>query len=317
MVALATKNLSKTYGSHTALHDFSIQIPEQSILGLLGPNGAGKTTLIRIINQIIRPDAGSVELFGEPLAPGHIRLIGYLPEERGLYRKMKVGEQLLYFAQLKGMSRSDALKEIRRWFEHFGMVDWWGKLVEDLSKGMAQKVQFVNTIVHRPKLLILDEPFTGFDPVNARIITEAILKLRDEGATVIFSTHRMETVESLCDRVVMLNKSVNVLEGTRAEIRERFSTNLFSANHRGPLNLPEDRYEVQTQPMPGETSEGLFESRIRLLNGGNSNTLLHDLMQSTEVLGFRKYVPSMADIFIRLVDGESNEDLKREIGIHG
>ena len=317
MTALETTGLTKSYGAHTALKEFSIQIPEQSILGLLGPNGAGKTTLIRIINQIIRPDAGTVSLFGEALQPRHISLIGYLPEERGLYRKMKVGEQLLYFARLKGMSRADALTEIRRWFEHFGMVDWWGRLVEDLSKGMAQKVQFVNTVVHRPRLLILDEPFTGFDPVNARSITEAILKLRDEGATIIFSTHRMETVESLCDRVVMLNKSVKVLEGTRTEIRERFSTNLFVAEHRGQLKLPADRYEVHSQPMPGETEEGLFESRIRLIEQGDPHALLQDLMQSTEVVAFRKYAPSMADIFIRLVDGETDENLKREIGIHG
>ena len=224
---LEIKNVVKKYGNFTALNNVSLQIPKGSVFGLLGPNGAGKTSLIRIINQITLPDAGEIILDGEKLQPKHIEHIGYLPEERGLYKSMKVGEQALYLAQLKGLSKAEAKKRLMYWFEKFDITAWWNKKIEELSKGMAQKVQFIVTVLHQPKLLIFDEPFSGFDPINAKLIAKEILQLRDEGATIIFSTHRMESVEEMCDYIALIDKSNKILEGKLSDIKREFSTNTF------------------------------------------------------------------------------------------
>ncbi len=311
MNALTTKNVTKRYTNHTALDSVSITIPEKSIYGLLGPNGAGKTTLIRIINQIINSDEGSVEIFGERLQEKHISMIGYLPEERGLYKKMKVGEQLLYFAQLKGMSRKQALDRIKVWLEKFEIKDWWHKKVEDLSKGMAQKVQFISTVMHEPKLIILDEPFSGFDPVNAQLITEKILELKENGSTIIFSTHRMETVESLCDHIALINKSKLILEGAKKQVKSQYKSNTFLVEHRGnDFRLPAERYDLISQ-VPLE--EGLFSSTLKVSDGINGNQVIRDLIDITEVHSFMEKVPSMSDIFIDLVKGEGDEALKKHL----
>lgn len=311
MNALVTKNVTKRYTNHTALDSVSVTIPEKSIYGLLGPNGAGKTTLIRIINQIINSDEGSVEIFGEKLQEKHVGIIGYLPEERGLYKKMKVGDQLLYLAQLKGMSRKQALDRIKVWLEKFEIKDWWHKKVEDLSKGMAQKVQFISTVMHEPKLIILDEPFSGFDPVNAQLITEKILELKENGSTIIFSTHRMETVESLCDHIALINKSKLILEGAKKQVKAQYKSNTFLVEHRGNnFRLPAERYELINQ-VPLE--EGLFSSTLKVSNGVNGNQVIRDLIDITEVHSFMEKVPSMADIFIDLVKGEGDEALKKHL----
>ncbi len=311
MNALVTKNVTKRYTNHTALDSVSVTIPEKSIYGLLGPNGAGKTTLIRIINQIINSDEGSVEIFGEKLQEKHVGIIGYLPEERGLYKKMKVGDQLLYLAQLKGMSRKQALDRIKVWLEKFEIKDWWHKKVEDLSKGMAQKVQFISTVMHEPKLIILDEPFSGFDPVNAQLITEKILELKENGSTIIFSTHRMETVESLCDHIALINKSKLILEGAKKQVKAQYKSNTFLVEHRGNnFRLPAERYELINQ-VPLE--EGLFSSTLKVSNGVNGNQVIRDLIDLTEVHSFMEKVPSMADIFIDLVKGEGDEALKKHL----
>lgn len=313
MNILTADSIIKSYSGHTALDNVSFEIPAQSIYGLLGPNGAGKTTLIRIINQIIRADAGEIRLFHEVLANRHIGLVGYLPEERGLYKKMKVGEQLMFLGQLKGLSRQESMKQIRYWFEYFEIKDWWSKKIEDLSKGMAQKIQFIGTILHQPKLIILDEPFSGFDPVNAQLITEVILDLRSKGATIVFSTHRMETVESLCDRAMMINRSKKILEGSTRGIREQFRTSTFEVIHgAGSIQLDPARFSLQNQK-PAEA--GLIHSDIRILDGSRGNALLQSLIASTEIHSFREKLPSMAEIFISLVKGESDEVLKRDLGI--
>lgn len=304
MDALITQEVTKRYANHTALDKVSVTIPEQTIFGLLGPNGAGKTTLIRIINQIINKDEGEVLLFGEKLNPNHVGLIGYLPEERGLYKKLKVGEQLLYLAQLKGLKRADALKRIKVWLEKFDIKDWANKKVEDLSKGMAQKVQFISTVMHEPRLIILDEPFSGFDPVNAKLITEEILDLKKKGCTIIFSTHRMETVEDLCDHIALINKSKKILEGSKKQVKDQFRSNTFSIDHKGSFSLNNDQYELLKQ----ETREDdHFNSVVKMKSMRSPNELLRDLIQLTEVNGFQEKIPTMSEIFITLVKGESHE----------
>jgi ABC-2 type transport system ATP-binding protein len=309
--ALITKDVSKQYAEHTALDKVSITIPEQTIFGLLGPNGAGKTTLIRIINQIINSDSGEIIVFGEKLRPGHVETIGYLPEERGLYKKMKVGDQLLYLAQLKGLSRTDALAKIKIWLEKFDIKDWWHKKVEDLSKGMAQKVQFISTVLHEPRLIILDEPFSGFDPVNAQLITEKILELKANGSTIIFSTHRMETVESLCDHIALINKSKKILEGPKKQVKDQFRTNTFLVEHRGNhFTLPADKYELKRQTV---IEDGLYSSSIQAKEGIKGNQLIRDLIEHTEVFSFQEKLPSMSDIFISLVKGEGDDFLKKHL----
>ncbi|GHM99114.1 ABC transporter ATP-binding protein [Cytophagales bacterium WSM2-2] len=311
MEALIAKGVSKRYAEHTALDNVSITIPEKTIYGLLGPNGAGKTTLIRIINQIINKDQGEIIVFGEPLKPGHVENIGYLPEERGLYKKMKVGDQLLYLAQLKGLSRKDALARIKVWLEKFEIKDWWNKKVEDLSKGMAQKVQFISTVLHEPKLIILDEPFSGFDPVNAQLITEKILELKENGSTIIFSTHRMETVESLCDHIALINKSKKILEGPKKQVKEQYRSNTFIVEHRdNHFTLPSDKYELKKQ----DVIEGNFySSTIIAKNGIKGNQLIRELIDITDVYSFQEKLPTMADIFISLVKGEGDNALKKHL----
>lgn len=304
MNALLTTGVTKRYSNHLALSDVSITVPERSIYGLLGPNGAGKTTLIRIINQIINADAGKILLFGEELKPEHIGVIGYLPEERGLYKKLKVGEQLIYLARLKGLSHHDAMAKIKVWLERFEIKDWWHKKVEDLSKGMAQKVQFISTVMHEPRLIILDEPFSGFDPVNAQLITEEILKLRERGSTIIFSTHRMETVEDLCDHIALINKSQRILEGTKKAVKAQYKSNTFSVTHRGAFSAGQGSFDLVKQ-LPAE--DGYFQSEVRLKVAGNPNALIQELTRLTEVHAFQEKVPTMSEIFITLVKGETHE----------
>jgi ABC-2 type transport system ATP-binding protein len=309
--ALIAKDVTKRYAAHTALDKVTITIPERTIFGLLGPNGAGKTTLIRIINQIINSDEGEIIIFGEKLRPGHVESIGYLPEERGLYKKMKVGDQLLYLAQLKGLSRKDALAKIKVWLEKFDIKDWWNKKVEDLSKGMAQKVQFISTVLHEPKLIILDEPFSGFDPVNAQLITEKILELKEQGSTIIFSTHRMETVESLCDHIALINKSKKILEGPKKQVKEQYRSNTFIVEHKGNhFSLAPDKYELKKQSV---IEDNMFSSLIVAKEGIKGNQLIRDLVDITDVYSFQEKLPTMADIFISLVKGEGDEALKKHL----
>lgn len=310
MQALITKGITKRYGNHTALEGVDITVPTQSIYGLLGPNGAGKTTLIRIINQIINADEGEIMVFGEKLTPRHVEVIGYLPEERGLYKRLKVGEQLLYLAQLKGLSRSEAVTRIRTWLDRFQIRDWAQKKVEDLSKGMAQKVQFISTVLHEPRLIILDEPFSGFDPVNAELITQEILRLKENGSTIIFSTHRMETVESLCDQIALINKSKKILEGSKNEVKQQFKTNSYRVEHRGAFQLETGNYHVVKQK---PLEEDHFESTIKMENNGSPNLLLQELINRTEVFRFEQHLPTMSEIFIRLVKAEGDEALLKHL----
>lgn len=303
MDALTVRGISKRYSNHTALDQVSLTIPEKTIYGLLGPNGAGKTTLIRIINQIINSDEGEITIFGEKLSEKHIGVIGYLPEERGLYKKLKVGEQLLYLAQLKGLSKSEAIERSKKWITKFDIKDWWNKKVEDLSKGMAQKVQFISTVMHEPKLIILDEPFSGFDPVNAKLITEQILELRDNGSTIIFSTHRMETVEDLCDHVALINKSKKIVEGTKKSLKDTYKTNTFVVDHKGAFSL-NGTVEVVSQKA---LEDNFYQTVLRMNTQTNPNQLIRELTNVTEVHSFIEKIPTMSEIFINLVKGKSDE----------
>ena len=292
MNVLEINSLVKTYGSHTALSNIDLQVPKGCIFGLLGPNGAGKTTLIRIINQIIEADSGSIFFNGQSLRQEHIQHIGYLPEERGLYKKMKVGEQLLYFAQIKGLSKTDAQSKVNHWLNRLQVSEWKNKRIEDLSKGMAQKIQFIATVIHAPELLILDEPFSGFDPMNAEIIKDEILALRDAGTTVILSTHRMESVELLCDYIAMINKSHKVIDGSVSEIRKNAKTNLFSVKLIKNDEIPFPQWESYQDHQE-------YVSFSIPLNGASPNMMLKELMQYGEVIGFEEVIPSIGDIFIQ------------------
>lgn len=305
MDVLKVNNITKRYANHTALQDVSITIPKQAIYGLLGPNGAGKTTLIRIINQIIEADEGEVIINGKQLSQEHISIIGYLPEERGLYKKMKVGEQLVYLGQLRNLSRKDAILKSKEWTKKLGIYEWWDKKIEDLSKGMAQKIQFIATVLQEPELIILDEPFSGFDPVNANLIKDEILELRDKGSTVIFSTHRMESVEELCDHIGLINKSQKILEGTKKEIKESYKSNTFIVDHRGALNgsLKEGFSVLNNQPL----EENFFQSNIKITAEASPNDLLKNLIEVTEVHSFVEKIPSINDIFISKVEGGIHE----------
>ncbi len=299
MNILETHHIVKDYAEHRALDDVSINIPKGSIFGLLGPNGAGKTSLIRIINQITGPDQGTILFDGKPLHDEHIRRIGYLPEERGLYKKMKVGDQLLYLARLKGLSKAEAMDKLKIWFTKFDIKTWWDKNVADLSKGMQQKVQFVSTVMHQPDLIILDEPFSGFDPINANLIRDEILELREKGSTIIFSTHRMETVEELCDYIALIHRSKKVLDGPKNQIKEQFKTNTFFVEHSGLLNGLAAQYQVESsRPLPA----GLTRSEIRLPQGGTPNQLLQDLLPKVEIHSFGENIPTMSDVFMRAVN---------------
>ena len=289
------RNLQKSYEQNKVLNDFSFSISENSIYGLLGKNGAGKTTLIRIINQIIAPDKGQILFKNEPLTKKHIPFIGYLPEERGLYKKMKVGEQSLYLAQLKGLSKNKAKEQLKYWFDKFEMLSWWDKTIEELSKGMAQKVQFVSSIIHQPKLLILDEPFSGFDPINANQIINEIKNLKSKGTTIIFSTHRMESIEQLCDEICMIDKGKKVLEGTTNNIKHKFHENIYEIVFEGNLILDKN-YEV----ISSETNNVL----VKLKKEQSSNELIKHISNQVEIQNFRLKLPTLNDIFIK----KSKED---------
>lgn len=304
MEAIVANNISKHFTNHTALNSISFAIPDSSIFGLLGPNGAGKTTLIRIITQIITPDTGTIKIYGEPLAPRHVGLIGYLPEERGLYKKLKVGEQLIYLARLKGLSRQEATEKSKAWIAKFGITDWWNKKVEELSKGMAQKVQFISTVMHEPRLIILDEPFSGFDPVNARLITSEILKLRERGSTIIFSTHRMETVEALCDHIVLINNAEIILEGPKRRIRDQFRSHTYVVQHNGNFDFGGSPYKLLAQENP---EHDVYLSTLLAPGDESPNQVLRYLIGVTEVQSFVEKVPTMNDIFISLVKGGDHE----------
>ncbi|MEY8869122.1 ABC transporter ATP-binding protein [Meridianimaribacter flavus] len=301
---LVANSVSKSFGNFKALNNVSISVPTGSIFGLLGPNGAGKTTLIRIINQITMPDEGSVMLDGDELQPHHIQDIGYLPEERGLYKSMKVGEQALYLAQLKGLSKSVAKERLKYWFDKLDIGDWWNKKIQELSKGQAQKIQFIVTVLHQPKLLIFDEPFSGFDPINANLIKDEILQLRDEGATVIFSTHRMESVEELCDHIALIHESNKILDGKLTDIKRQFKTNTFEVglqtdNIDEVTKLIKDKFEVF--PATFKNLNDDLKLNIKLNTNDTSNDLLSFLTSKAEVHHFVEVVPSANDIFIQTV----------------
>ncbi len=299
MALFEAKNVTKQYGNQFALDNVSISVPEQCIYGLLGPNGAGKTTLIRIINQITGPDSGELFLNGKKLMPEDVQFIGYLPEERGLYKKMKVGEQALYFAQLKGLSKPEAMKRLKYWFKKLDIIDWWGKKVEELSKGMQQKVQFVTTVLHEPKLLIFDEPFSGFDPLNTKIVKDEILFLRDKGATIIFSTHDMESVEELCDNITLINKSKTILEGSVDEIRRKWAAHEYDLIFEGDVTIEGNgHYNILHQNKDNNKSI----VRLKTTSDIKSNDLLLSVMKSGNLLSFNPALPSMNEIFIRVVE---------------
>ena len=296
-------DVCKSFGEKVALDHVSVDISKGKIFGLLGPNGAGKTTLIRIINRITIPGSGQVLFDGRPITQEDVERIGYLPEERGLYRKMKVGEQAMYFAQLKGMSAAQAAAELKKWFVRFGIESWWNKKVEELSKGMAQKVQFITTVVHRPKLLILDEPFSGFDPVNAQVIREEILRLRDEGSTIILSTHNMESVEELCDNIALINKSHVVISGGVDEIRRKYGNNNVELIYTGAsaLSPAVGAFDVLSDEVQGERHVAV----LSLAEGTDTNSALKAILeQGVLVNSFKELVPRMNDIFIKLVTEE-------------
>lgn len=305
---LQVTNVVKRYGDYTALNNVSLEIPKGSVFGLLGPNGAGKTSLIRIINQITMPDAGEIILDGEKLQPNHIEHIGYLPEERGLYKSMKVGEQALYLAQLKGLSKSEAKKRLKYWFDKFDIGAWWNKKIEELSKGMAQKVQFIVTVLHQPKLLIFDEPFSGFDPINAQLIAKEILQLRDEGATIIFSTHRMESVEEMCDYIALINKSNKILDGKLSDIKREFRTNTFQIGVQtdNPKEV-ENKLRESFKVLPADfnlLNDGL-KLNVKLTEGNSANDLLSFLTTQGQVQHFVEVIPNASDIFIQAINKNS------------
>ena len=291
---LIVKDVVKQYGDYTALTNANISVPKGSIYGLLGPNGAGKTTLMRIINQITAPDSGEVIFDGKPLQKYHISEIGYMPEERGLYKKMKVGEQALYLAQLKGMSYNQALEKLKFWFEKLDIFSWWNKKVEELSKGMAQKIQFIVTVIHEPKLLIFDEPFSGFDPINAAIIRQEILELAEKGTTIIFSTHRMESVEEICDHIALINKSKTILEGKIEDIKKQFTTNTFEV-----ITLAGELQENDNFTIVSSKDSNYY---IKLKEGKSTKETLEFILKDTEIISFKKETPSMEDIFIKAVN---------------
>jgi ABC-2 type transport system ATP-binding protein len=302
MELFEAKNVSKQFGSFTALDNVSVAVPEQCIYGLLGPNGAGKTTLIRIINQITGPDRGELFLNGKKLIPDDVQRIGYLPEERGLYRKMKVGEQTLYLAQLKGLTRHEAMRRLKYWFKKLDIVDWWSKKIEELSKGMQQKVQFITTVLHEPKLIIFDEPFTGFDPMNANTIKNEILFLRERGATIIFSTHNMSSVEELCDNITLINQGKTILEGRVDEIRQSWAGNEYDLIFDGHVSVNgNNHYSIINQ----ETENGKSKVRLKTGNTISTNEIIQTMMKSGNIISFNPALPSMNEIFIRVVEAQN------------
>ena len=333
MTVIKCSQITKKFGDYTALDSVDFEIPRNKIFGLLGPNGAGKTTLIRILNQITTPDSGIVYFDGKPLKPNDVYRIGYLPEERGLYRKMEVGEQSVYLARLKGMSRRDATRELKLWFEKFDMLSWWNKKVQDLSKGMAQKIQFIITIIHKPELLILDEPFSGFDPVNVKLVRDEIVRLKNEGTTIILSTHNMESVEEMCDEIALINKSNLILTGNVLEIRKKYGKNRIEVLYEGgnSLSALDFPYNIISDEIKGKIHRCIIELSYDIFNTGNvdnrdvlndknmyennylekgnqtnrdiitNNIMLSELIKKVEVVGYSKLMPRMEDIFIDLV----------------
>ena len=300
---LEVNKVVKNYGDYTALNKVSLMVPKGSIYGLLGPNGAGKTSLIRIINQITLPESGEIIFDGERLQAKHVQYIGYLPEERGLYNTMKVGEQCLYLAQMKGLSKAEAKKQLEYWFERLGIQGWWNKKIQELSKGMAQKIQFVVCVLHKPKLLIFDEPFSGFDPVNANIIKDEILKLRDDGATIIFSTHRMESVEELCDHIALIHKSNKLIEGKLDDVKRQFKTNSFEVGILSD-NVEGLMYAITQKFSVGRSNFKSLNNELKLeiqLGNATPNELLNILTQQGQVTHFVEKIPSVNDIFIQTV----------------
>jgi len=298
-------NVTKRYAEHLALNQVSLQVPEHSIYGLLGPNGAGKTTLIRILNQITGPDTGKVLLDGETLCPKHVERIGYLPEERGLYKKMKVGEQAIYLAQLKGIGKAEAERRLKEWFDRFEITGWWNKAVEELSKGMQQKIQFITTVIHQPDILIFDEPFSGFDPINANLLKESILELRDKGATILLSTHNMSSVEELCDRIALINKGEKILEGNVAEIRRQHHTYTHEIvvqtdNPQEVMRLT-DHYNLKIED--ADLPDALKITFV----GDSPKDLLHQVMDLGNLVSYQEILPSMNDIFIQEVQSKNEK----------
>jgi ABC-2 type transport system ATP-binding protein len=292
----------KDFSGHRALNQVSMEVPEGSIYGLLGPNGAGKTTLLRIINQITAPDQGFIHFNGQPIGPDHRPMIGYLPEERGLYKKMKVGEQALYLAQLKGLSKQEAMKRLKVWFQKFEIGAWWDKKVEELSKGMAQKVQFIITVLHEPKLLIFDEPFSGFDPINVNLLKQEILQMKEQGATIIFSTHNMASVEELCDHITLINESEVVLQGKMSEIREKYRANKYLVSFQGNPEKLSKGLDPRFELLKLEENGMGRQATIRINEGEGSGKLIRNLVEITEIKSFQEILPGMNDIFIQVVN---------------
>lgn len=310
MDILHVKRVYKNYANHTALHNVSLRVPQKSIFGLLGPNGAGKTSLIRIINQITAPDKGEVFFEKEPLSPKHISQIGYLPEERGLYKKMGVGEQALYLAQLKGMKKDEAKIKLKQWFEKFEIENWWDKKVEELSKGMAQKVQFITTVLHEPKLLILDEPFSGFDPINTNLIKKEILELRDKGSTIIFSTHNMASVEEICDHIALINKSKKILDGKVNEIREAYRSNSYEIVFEGNMIAFTNALWTSFEIISTRVDNGRNYVKVKGTDNRISvNTLISTIINDVRIISVNELTPSMNDIFIQKVGEVNPEEL--------
>lgn len=305
MSFFVAKNIVKNYANHKALDEVSIDIPEGAVYGLLGPNGAGKTSLIRIITQITGPDSGELFFNGEPLVPADMNRIGYLPEERGLYKKMKVGEQAVYLARLKGLHRSEAIKQLKSWFEKFEIEEWWDKKVEELSKGMAQKVQFITTVLHKPEMLIFDEPFSGFDPINVELLKREILELRKAGTTIIFSTHNMASVEEICSHIALINKSKKIIEGPINEIREKYANDTYELSCKyNPDFRPEqftgEEFEILSQKIEGNRQDIILQRTKPC----EANTLLTRFLPHTDIISYQKIIPGMNDIFIKLVKGQ-------------
>lgn len=306
MEIFKAEHVEKRYANHLALDDVSISVPEGKVYGLLGPNGAGKTTLIRIINQITLPDKGKIFFKGNEMKDSDVHRIGYLPEERGLYKKMKVGEQALYFAQLKGMSHSEALRRLKQWFVKFEIQAWWDKKVEELSKGMAQKVQFITTVLHEPELMIFDEPFSGFDPINANLLKEEILEFKKKGHTIIFSTHNMASVEELCDNITLINKSKNVLSGDINEIRHSYGDNIYQIDYFGEAGVLQSVLNNGYQIVGEDVNNDLVKVRVKLQPDEPGNPLIAAVIPHVEVVNFQKIIPSMNDIFIKVVKGDDS-----------
>jgi len=302
MNLITASEVVKDFSGHRALNHVSMEVPEGSIYGLLGPNGAGKTTLLRIINQITAPDEGSILFEGSPIGPDHRHMIGYLPEERGLYKKMKVGEQALYLARLRGLSRQEATKRLKLWFQKFEIEAWWNKKVEELSKGMAQKVQFITTVLHEPRLLIFDEPFSGFDPINVNLLKQEILQMQEKGATIIFSTHNMASVEELCDHITLINESEAVLEGEISEVRERYRANKYQVTFAGSKEKLASNLDPRFELLGMEENGMGQRATIQIKNEDEgSGELLRNLVDITEIKAFQEILPGMNDIFIEVV----------------